>query len=349
MAKKNRHKRKKQNNDTMVNPDFAKTEDMDTAELESTGIADEDLIDTDIEEDDITDDEMLDDSDGAMNDAITDQTIDEETMNTDAAMMGLTTADADDEADTLLNQTGNSGEKSKMNEHNNQSTTEHTEQLPANIGYTGDATHQTTGQSGSQSTGEASGQWGTSSGNVGETVQGTVDQARQVASNLTEQAKQKVSEGVDQAKRQAKSTLDEQKSRTAEQLGGIAGALRQTGEQLQEQDNAMVAQYAQGAADQIERFSNYLQTADISELWREAQNLARRQPELFVAGALASGFLLARFLKSSSAQSYNYGSTNRTRNWNEPQRPYKHSTDDAVARMDFESPAPQNISVAEEI
>ena len=322
MAKESRHKHNEQSDVHAGNPDFTEAEAIDAAELESTGIADEDI-------DDMRDDEMVDDSSAI---------IDDETMNTDAAMMGLTTADADDEADTLLNQTGNNREKSKMDEHNDQNTTEHANQLTANIGYTGDATHQTVGQSASQS-----------SSNVSETVQETVGQARQAASNLTEQAKQKVTEGVDQAKRQAKSTLDEQKSRTAEQLGGIAGALRQTGEQLQEQDNAMVAQYAQGAADQIERFSNYLQTAEVSELWRETQNLARRQPELFVAGALAGGFLLARFLKSSSTQSRNYGSINRTRNWDEAQRPYKHSTDDAVARMDFESPAPQNISVAEEI
>lgn len=330
MAKKKRRKRNKQNDANVENLDSAA--DMDAAELESTGVADGDM----------TDDEMLDDTDDIINGFIINgEAIDDETMNTDAAMMGLTTADADDEADTLINQTGNNGEKNKMDEHNNQ--------LTANIGYTGDATDQTTGQSGSQSAGQSSGNWGTSSGNVSETVQETMDQARQAASNLTEQAKQKVTEGVDQAKHQAKSVLDEQKSRTAEQLGGIAGALRQTGEQLQEQDNPMVAQYAQSAADQIERFSNYLQTAEVSELWRETQNLARRQPELFVAGALAGGFLLARFLKSSNAQSRNYSSATRTRNWNEPQRPYKHSTDDAVSRMDFESPAPQNISVAEEI
>ena len=340
MAKKNRRKRNKQNDASVGNPDFTETEDMDTAELESTGLADEDM----------TDDEMLDDSDDAIDDeAFDDEAIDDETMNTDAAMMGLTTADADDEADTRINQTGNSGEKSKMDEHNNQSTTGHANQLTANIGYTGDATRQTIEQSAGQSAGEFSANRGTSSTNVSEAVQETVGQARQAASNLTEQAKQKVTEGVGEAKRQAKSTLDEQKSRAADQLGGIAGALRQTGDQLQEQDNAMVAQYAQGAADQIERFSNYLQTADVSELWRETQNLARRQPELFVAGALAGGFLLARFLKSSSTQSRTYGATNRYNNYNQPQRPYKHSTDDAVARMDFESPAPQNIQVAEEI
>jgi len=322
MTTESRHKHNEQSDSHVGNPDFTEAEAIDVAELESTGIADEDI------------DEMRDD-----------ETVDDETMNTDAAMMGLTTADADDEADTLINQTGNSGEKSKMDEHNKQSTTEPANQLTTNIGYTGDATHQATGQSASGS----SSNWGTSSGNVSETVQETAGQVRQAASNVAEQAKQKVTEGVDQAKRQAKSTLDEQKSRTAEQLGGIAGALRQTGEQLQGQDNAMVAQYAQGAADQIERFSNYLQTADVSELWRETQNLARRQPELFVAGALAGGFLLARFLKSSNAQSRNYASNNRAQYWDESQRPYKHSTDDAVARMDAESPAPQNISVAEEI
>jgi hypothetical protein len=39
----------------------------------------------------------------------------------------------------------------------------------------------------------------------------------------------------------------------------------------------------------------------MSELWKDAQQLARRQPELFVAGALAAGFLAGRFFKSSAA------------------------------------------------
>jgi hypothetical protein len=57
------------------------------------------------------------------------------------------------------------------------------------------------------------------------------------------------------------------------------------------------------AADELERLSSRLNFKDVGDLFRDAQQLARRQPVMFVLAAFAIGLLGARFLKSSAPQS----------------------------------------------
>ena len=83
----------------------------------------------------------------------------------------------------------------------------------------------------------------------------------------------------------------------------FADALRQTGGTLQERQEDAVADYANVAADQLEKFSGYLRQQDLGNILQEIQGFARRQPEVFVAGTLAAGFRLGRLFKSSSGRS----------------------------------------------
>ena len=53
-------------------------------------------------------------------------------------------------------------------------------------------------------------------------------------------------------------------------------------------------------ADHVERVSGYLEERDVNQLLEDAENFARRQPELFIGGALIAGLLVGRFIKSSS-------------------------------------------------
>jgi hypothetical protein len=132
-----------------------------------------------------------------------------------------------------------------------------------------------------------------------------------VGATVADEAKQMIGESVDEAKGQVKSTLSEQKVKAAENLEQVAGVLRRTGQELAESENQTFAQYAEAAAEQVERFSGYLKNHEVGELVNDLRDVARRQPEMFVAGALAAGFLIGRFLKSSGAQarsgSYNQG------------------------------------------
>jgi hypothetical protein len=105
---------------------------------------------------------------------------------------------------------------------------------------------------------------------------------------------------VGRVREQATAQLASQKNKATDGLGSVAQAVRQTTRQLRDEQHDTVARYAEQAADQIERFSQRLKDKDVGELVNDAQQLARRQPALFVGGAFALGLLGARFLKSSS-------------------------------------------------
>ena len=131
------------------------------------------------------------------------------------------------------------------------------------------------------------------------------------ATHSTETNSSNTSGIVGKVKEQATAQLSSQKDRATDGLGSVAQAVRQTTQHLRDNQNDTVARYAEQAADQIERFSERLKNKDIGELLNDAQQLARRQPALFVGGAFAIGLLGARFLKSSSPESRssygNYG------------------------------------------
>jgi hypothetical protein len=80
----------------------------------------------------------------------------------------------------------------------------------------------------------------------------------------------------------------------------VQSALRETAQQLRKQGQGSVGQYADKAADQVERFSGYLRETEVDQIMDEARGFARRRPALFLGGAVALGFFGTRFLKSSS-------------------------------------------------
>jgi hypothetical protein len=116
---------------------------------------------------------------------------------------------------------------------------------------------------------------------------------------VLQQASQKAGEVVDQARTQVMTKLDDQKERATGNLESVSQALRQTGQQLRDQDQGPFGQFAEGAADMVYRFSGYLNQRDIHQIVGEVESFARRQPALFLGGAFALGLIAARFLKSS--------------------------------------------------
>ena len=114
----------------------------------------------------------------------------------------------------------------------------------------------------------------------------------------------------------ANAQLASQKERATDGLGSVVQAVRQSTQQLRDQQHDTVAQYVEQAANHLERFSQRLKNKDINELLTDAQQMARRQPALFIGSAFAIGLLGARFIKSSSPGSdyqgvQQYGSDSR--------------------------------------
>lgn len=124
--------------------------------------------------------------------------------------------------------------------------------------------------------------------------------AQETAQDVVQQTQDKAGQVVDQAKEQATNQLASQKDRAADSLGSVAGALRQTGHHLRQNDQHGIAQYADRAAERVEQFTDQLRGKDVQTIVRDVERYARQQPALFLGGAFVLGLLGARFLKSTA-------------------------------------------------
>ena len=128
------------------------------------------------------------------------------------------------------------------------------------------------------------------------------EQAKQQSQQLAQQARQQANQLANRGSEQVKSQLANQKHQASQRMTPIQTALQETGQQLRNQGQGSVAQYADRAAEQVERFSGYLRENDVDQLLEEARNFARSRPALFLGGAAALGFFATRFLKSTSEE-----------------------------------------------
>jgi len=119
-------------------------------------------------------------------------------------------------------------------------------------------------------------------------VQHRAEQAREQAKGTADWAKQKGSESVEAGKQDAASRVD-----------NLGDTLHRTAEDLQNQNLGFVANYLDEAARGLDEFAGNIADQDLGQLMHRVENFARRQPGLFLGGAVTAGFLMARFLNSS--------------------------------------------------
>ena len=130
----------------------------------------------------------------------------------------------------------------------------------------------------------------------------TTERAKQQGQQLAQQARERASQVANRGGERVKAELANQKHQAAQRMTPVQSALRETARQLRSQGQDPIAQYADRATDQVERFSGYLRETDVDEIVDEVRGFARRRPGLFLGGAAALGFLATRFLKSSSQE-----------------------------------------------
>lgn len=105
---------------------------------------------------------------------------------------------------------------------------------------------------------------------------------------------------LQEARDAVRDAANAQKGKVASRLSGVAEALHETAKTLERQ-NASVGRYADLAAQQVDRVSQALKERGVEQLMEDAEDFARNQPMLFVGGALAAGFFLARVAKSAES------------------------------------------------
>lgn len=144
--------------------------------------------------------------------------------------------------------------------------------------------------------------------NVGKAVQGDTKAAKDIYKQAKESTGKAADKIYDTAAKKASSTIDEQKSNLAGGLADIAETIRQIGDSIggEKQPTGIVkvaTNYGNTLADKVEGFSSYLDDRNLKDMMGDVEDLAHRNPALFLGGAFALGIVAARFLKSSSNQS----------------------------------------------
>ncbi len=110
------------------------------------------------------------------------------------------------------------------------------------------------------------------------------------------------SEAMDEARNMVRDMADSQKDKACRTLDDFAGALHAAARNLKKEEQDFPARYADLAADQVERLSRTLRTREWDGLIADAEGFARRNPGLFMGGAMLAGFLIARAVRGAAAQ-----------------------------------------------
>lgn len=102
------------------------------------------------------------------------------------------------------------------------------------------------------------------------------------------------------AKDQAAGYADDRKSGAAQSIADLATSLRDSGGTFE--DRPGIQAFVGSAADGLDQLATGLRERSFAELYAEVETFARRQPVTVAAAAALAGFVLARFIKSSSEE-----------------------------------------------
>ena len=99
-------------------------------------------------------------------------------------------------------------------------------------------------------------------------------------------------------KEDGRKTLEQRKRSAAARVDEFAQAIGRTGAQFS--DEPTIAELANRLAGTVGNLATRLRDGSIDDLADDAREFAQRNPGLFIAGSIAAGFLLARFMKASA-------------------------------------------------
>jgi ElaB/YqjD/DUF883 family membrane-anchored ribosome-binding protein len=128
----------------------------------------------------------------------------------------------------------------------------------------------------------------------------STDKLKDQASGLASDAREMVGQAADKIKE----TVSDKKAAGADYVGSLAETIRRASREF-DNDLPIAGKYIRKAASQVENVADSIRSGEFSDLVRNAQSFARRQPTAFLGIAALAGFAAVRFLKSSSDMSDN--------------------------------------------
>lgn len=118
-------------------------------------------------------------------------------------------------------------------------------------------------------------------------------------SSASERTQAAASEAADTIKSRARDVAEQQKEAGAQQIGAIADAMKAAADNL-EGKVPRAAEYIDEVAGQLGSVASALRQRSIDDVVGNVADFARKQPAAFFIGAVAAGFALSRFAKSSA-------------------------------------------------
>ncbi|MBV4484527.1 hypothetical protein HU727_002855 [Pseudomonas sp. SWRI153] len=116
-----------------------------------------------------------------------------------------------------------------------------------------------------------------------------------------EHLKDDVNEALGGARQHADAQFGQYRDTAAEQIEALAQGAKSFVSELQDKDSLGMSDYLTDMADSMTGLAGNLRGKSAEQLLHDAADLARNNPGLFIAGSIAIGFGLSRFLKSGTA------------------------------------------------
>ena len=165
----------------------------------------------------------------------------------------------------------------------------------------------------SQQTAKASNAASDAARQASDEVGAAADRAGAALSDAAQQAKSKAGELVGSAKQEAYAKAEEAKSvvrqkvaaytetgkqKAAGEVNTYGSAIGKAAEELEKNDDP-AAPIVRAAAEKVQKFGSYLDSRNTGDLVDQAEDFARRHPEVVLGGMFVLGLGLARFFKST--------------------------------------------------
>jgi len=141
---------------------------------------------------------------------------------------------------------------------------------------------------------------------------GDAGRAQDKAQEVAGQAQEKAQEVAGQAKGRAQQMVDERSTQAGEQVAQHANSLKSVGDALRQQGQDGPAKLADQPAERAQRLGSYLSESDADRILGDVEDLARKNPWAVALGGLALGFAASRFLKASSRQRFEQGTSSQS-------------------------------------
>lgn len=116
---------------------------------------------------------------------------------------------------------------------------------------------------------------------------------------LKQKGQQSADEIKDAAREQAESVYERQRENAANHTHTLGTVLKNAADEFDRQQQPFCSEQARKLAGHTERLSQHMRDKDLHSLCRAAEDYGRREPAMFIGGAIAAGFLVTRFLRSS--------------------------------------------------